>query len=253
MSRYRVSALERLSILRVRRMPLPLGDTELSGRKALTTDTLHNLHSHNMETAPPDGLRSRLRDQLARMPTPVVAVTCYVGGRPWGVTASSFTSVTLDPPVVSVCVLTRSPIIAPIRLQARFGISVLSAKQVHIARTLAQPGVPKFIEAMTPEADQLSEWTETVPLGTARYEQGDGHSPLPPRIYGALAVLQCTLRQAMEVGDHTLLLGDVWSVESAPGEQALVYVDRSFTCIDQKVTPPQQTSEVSSALDTARS
>jgi flavin reductase (DIM6/NTAB) family NADH-FMN oxidoreductase RutF len=191
-----------------------------------------------MGTSESAELRDRLREQLARVPTPVVAVTCYVGGRPWGVTASSFTSVSLDPPVVSVCVFTRSPIIAPIRLQARLAISILSAQQAHIARTLALPGTPKFIETMAPEADQFSEWTETIPIGTVRYEQADGHSPLAPRIYGALAVLQCTLRQALEVGDHTLLLGDVCSLETNGDQPALVYANRRFSHVDQNMALP---------------
>jgi DNA-binding transcriptional ArsR family regulator len=70
----------------------------------------------------------------------VTAVAAFAGGVPLGLAASSFTSVSLDPPFVSVCIARSSRTWPRLREIPRLGISVLGAHQEDASRRLAAPG-----------------------------------------------------------------------------------------------------------------
>ncbi|MDT0306490.1 flavin reductase family protein [Streptomyces sp. DSM 44917] len=149
------------------------------------------------------------RAALSRFASGVVIVTTRDGaGKPHGFTATSFCSVSLDPPLVLVC-LARSARCHPVFARAEaFAISVLRHGQEPVARRFASRAADKF-------ADGDLETT--------------AHGSVVPA--GALAVLECDVAQRQGVGDHTLLVGRVVSVPvTAPGAPA-VYFDRSFTTL----------------------
>jgi len=118
-------------------------------------------------------------------------------------TANSFSSVSLDPPLVLVCVAKTASAYSAITGVTRFGISVLEANQSWIASQFARQGVDRF---------------EGVTL-----REGAG----VPLVEGALAQLVCERHAAHEAGDHTILIGTVVEVSHGPGEP-LVHFARTF-------------------------
>jgi flavin reductase (DIM6/NTAB) family NADH-FMN oxidoreductase RutF len=120
-------------------------------------------------------------------------------GRPLGLTVSSFCSVSLDPPLVLVCVDGRSETHAAFAESGLFGISVLAEGQEAVSERFARPGPAKFadVEMITGER------------GTA----------LVP---GALAHIECGLAAAHAAGDHTIYVGAVLALGVRPG-RPLVY------------------------------
>jgi flavin reductase (DIM6/NTAB) family NADH-FMN oxidoreductase RutF len=131
-----------------------------------------------------------------------IAAVCALDqdGLPTGMAVSSFTSVSLDPPLVSVCVQNTSTTWPVLREAARLGVSVLAEGQDDAARSLAARGVDRFAS--------LS-WTAT-----------DGGAVL---LEDAAAWLDCELDMEHEAGDHTLALLRVRALVGDPGHPPLVF------------------------------
>jgi flavin reductase (DIM6/NTAB) family NADH-FMN oxidoreductase RutF len=85
-----------------------------------------------------------LRRAYASFPSGVAAVCTLQGERPIGIAASSFVAVSLDPPLVSVCVQHTSTTWPRLRGAARLGVSVLAADQHEICRDLAAKDGDRF-------------------------------------------------------------------------------------------------------------
>ena len=143
---------------------------------------------------------------MAHVPTPVTVVTTLgEHGRRWGFTASSFSSLSLDPPLVLVC-LGRSASCHPAFLDTdRFLVNVLAAGQADVAGRFARSGDDKFAGG------------DMVPC-----EYG------LPGLRAATARIACTLHDVLEGGDHSILVGRVTSLASGDAEP-LVYYNRLFT------------------------
>lgn len=133
-----------------------------------------------------------LRRAFARFPSGVTAVCALVDGRPAGLAASSFTSVSLDPPLVSVAFGTRSRTWSRLRRAARLGISVLAEDHAEYCRVLAGPG-DRFTDV---------EWSATA--------DGAVH------IGGSALKLTCSIADLTIAGDHEvafLLVRDILGQE----------------------------------------
>jgi flavin reductase (DIM6/NTAB) family NADH-FMN oxidoreductase RutF len=120
-------------------------------------------------------------------------------GRPSGLTASAFTSVSLDPPLVLVCVDHAATAHPAFRAHGWFAVNVLRREQEALSRRFAESGGDKF---------------HGVPCH-------DGQSGLP-LLDGALASLECQLVEAYEAGDHTIFIGRV-EAATIGGGRPLVY------------------------------
>jgi flavin reductase (DIM6/NTAB) family NADH-FMN oxidoreductase RutF len=147
-----------------------------------------------------------LRDAFGCFATGVTIVTGFdADRRPVGFTANSFTSVSLDPPLLLVCPGKNASSLPAIRQTGLFGVSVLSAAQRDIAERFAMRGVDRFAEG---------EWVESE-SGVLLLE-------------GACANFACSLHQDIDAGDHQLLLGHIDSFRSAEGRQPLLYLRGSY-------------------------
>src|SRR5690348_51321 len=94
---------------------------------------------------PPRIDRGELRQALGCFATGVTIVTAYdPDGRPRGMTANSFTSVSLDPPLVLVCVATSAPLWTVLAAAPAFSVNVLSEHQRDISQRFATPTADKF-------------------------------------------------------------------------------------------------------------
>lgn len=165
---------------------------------------------------PPDGPRA-LRQVFGTFATGVTVVT--VGGpTPHGMTANSFTPVSLDPPLVLICVEHSAVMRAALADAGHFGVSVLSAPQAGVARWFADRGRP---------------------LGARQF---DGVQWLPgrrtgaPLITGALAYFECRLWRSYDGGDHTIFLGRLLSAGHGAEDEALLFHLGRFRLVDQDRT-----------------
>jgi flavin reductase len=151
----------------------------------------------------------QLRRAFGTFATGVTVVT--VGGAsPHGMTANSFTSVSLDPPLVLVCVDREAVMHHALQARGLFGISVLAAHQEPVARHFAD------------------RWR---PLGIAQFEGVDwapGRSTGAPMIAGALAHLECALWRAYDGGDHSIFVGSLLSLAKQPDSDALLFFQGRF-------------------------
>ena len=140
------------------------------------------------------------RRALSQFATGITVVTTRnAGGQPMGLTVNAFTSVSLDPPLVLVCIDNRSDAHDGFEASRVFGVSVLGEEQEHFSRRFAQPGREKFA-------------ARDLHLG----ETGVALVP------GALAHIECRLTSSQRAGDHTIYVGEVVRLESRPG-RPLVY------------------------------
>ncbi|PSL52690.1 flavin reductase ActVB [Saccharothrix carnea] len=157
---------------------------------------------------------ARFKDAMARFPSGVtITTTLDAEGRPHGFTASAFCSVSLDPPLVGVC-LARSATCHPVFAERDgFAVNVLRPEQADIAERFARKDVDKF-------GDGAFRSTAT------------GHVVLDE----ALVVLECTVHSRHEAGDHTILVGEVRWTRLGTGEP-MVFFDRGFRRIAATAHP----------------
>jgi flavin reductase len=147
-----------------------------------------------------------LRSCLGRFATGVAVVTFAAEDGPRGITVNSFTSVSMQPPLVLVSVARRAR--SHDALYGRpFCVNVLAAEQEPVARLFAGAH----------DASQAA---------TAVWREG----PIAPRLAGVLAHLECRPWRDYDGGDHTLFLGEVAGFDYRDGD-ALGYHASRFTSI----------------------
>jgi flavin reductase (DIM6/NTAB) family NADH-FMN oxidoreductase RutF len=125
-------------------------------------------------------------------------------GQVHGMTANSFTSVSLDPLLVSVCVDHDARLLSFLKAQRRFGVSILGVGQQELSQHFAKG-------EQTPEAQHR--------LGIRFVWTPDG----VPLLEEALAHLACNVVAEYPAGDHTIFIGEVESMDCREGEPLLFH------------------------------
>ena len=143
------------------------------------------------------------RDMMASVCAPVTVVTTTNDDTPVGATVSSFASLSLDPPLVTVAFNRGSAVLAQIMAAQRFGVNLLGHGQADLAVLFATRDVDRFAQ---------TDW---------HYDNG------LPRLDGAAGWLDCDLHEAIAGGDHMLLFGHVVGASRAE-LPPLVYAYRTF-------------------------
>jgi flavin reductase (DIM6/NTAB) family NADH-FMN oxidoreductase RutF len=146
----------------------------------------------------------RFRDTMARWPSGVTVVTALDGDEPVGMTAASFSSLSLDPPLVLVCVSRAANSHDGLIRAPGFAVHILGSEQADLSAAFAEPGPLKFDEHP--------------------HEPGPFGAPLLP--FG-VALLVCAHHAAYDGGDHTILLGRAVETELA-GTDPLLYCNRGY-------------------------
>jgi 3-hydroxy-9,10-secoandrosta-1,3,5(10)-triene-9,17-dione monooxygenase reductase component len=155
-------------------------------------------------TAPtPDG-RS-FRDAIGRFATGVAFVTAAPDGEPAGLIINSFTSVSLEPPLVSFCPSRSSLTWSRIRRARSFGINVLARQHEHFVTRASPPGSDRFAGL---------DW-----------EPGHGGAPL---LTDALATLECEIVAEHATGDHWIVVGQVDHLRISLNNDPLVFFAGAF-------------------------
>lgn len=146
-----------------------------------------------------------LRRALGLFPSGVTAFCALVEGEPMGMAASSFTSVSLDPPLVSVCVAHTSTTWERLAEQGRFGLSVLASEHSSVARTLSTRSTDRFAGI---------DWVA-----------GEGGAVF---IKNASLWLDCVPYREIEVGDHVIVVLRVAALSMNPETDPIVVHRSSF-------------------------
>jgi flavin reductase (DIM6/NTAB) family NADH-FMN oxidoreductase RutF len=121
-------------------------------------------------------------------------------GTPHGLTVSSFTSVSLEPPLILICLGHAVTVIDAFRHASHFGINVLAAEQRPISDRFARKGMDRF-------------------NGLA-WERGTTGVPLLP---GVLAAIECVTHERFTSGDHDIFVGRMVHAKVAEGAPLIYF------------------------------
>ena|SRR5437868_3892278 len=150
------------------------------------------------------------RDALGCFPTGVAVVTATGSDSHFGITVNSFTSVSLDPPLLLWCMDRRSRRHDVFVKASGFTVSILGTDHKEVSSRLARPGEHSLDDITLIETE----------LG-------------PPALADSLAVFECAVEKKMEAGDHTILLGRVLRFSCPSASAPLVYFRGKYSALDQ--------------------
>jgi flavin reductase ActVB len=141
------------------------------------------------------------RSALGRFPSGVTVVTTKgADGSDEGMTVSAFCSVSLEPPLVLICIEKTATVHDALTRAASFVVNVLSAKQEQIARRFSTVDIDRF-----------------EGIGFSRSANGIAV------LDDVLAVIECNQYAQHETGDHTIVIGEVEAVRAENGTPLLYY------------------------------
>jgi Kef-type K+ transport system membrane component KefB/flavin reductase (DIM6/NTAB) family NADH-FMN oxidoreductase RutF len=157
---------------------------------------------------------ARLRAVLGRFATGVAVITTTgPDGQPIGMTVNSFSSVSLDPPLVLFCVSRRSRLHPVFTEAAAFAVNVLKDSQQAVSRLFARPGLDRF--------------------GSIQRDEGSNGAPL---LRDTLARIECTTERVMAAGDHDIVIGRVCAADLAPAgsPDPLIFYGGGYHLLDKQ-------------------
>lgn len=149
--------------------------------------------AHHATVDATNDTRRAFRDCVGRFATGVTVVTSQAGGVRAGMTANSFSSVSLEPLLVQVALAHQSRTLDAVEASGRYAVSILGCDQEAVARAFARSDAPfpdEFIHV-----------------------DEDGFLTIP----GCLAVLRCKVDQRVTAGDHDIVIGEVVGFDAAEG------------------------------------
>lgn len=149
-----------------------------------------------------------------------IAVATTFDGRPHGLTVNSFTSVSLDPPLILFCIDYTANILPVFRRASHFAINILESNQEAISSAFAFRGEDRF------EGVSWRPGIEMVPV-----------------LEGTLATLECRTHTILEVGDHAVFVGEVLTASVGVGEP-LLYFDSRYTRLENLSSSLKDSSEL---------
>lgn len=139
----------------------------------------------------------------------VTVVTTKHGDLVYGITASSFSSLSVDPLLVLICVANSNHLATMVQEAKRFAVTILAEGQEDISAYFATSGRDPA-KAFDAQID-WHEWRTGAPI-----------------IRGGIAHLDCELEQAIPGGDHTIVIGRVVGAAANPDAKPLVYFRRGY-------------------------
>jgi flavin reductase (DIM6/NTAB) family NADH-FMN oxidoreductase RutF len=153
-----------------------------------------------------------MREAMGRFAAGVTIITALdTTGTPAGCTVSAFSSVSLDPPLVLVCIDTSRFMHGLLTEGPGFAVNILSSLQAGLALSFARQSADKF-------------------AGVAHHPGYFG----VPLVDGAIAHVQCTRHAVYDGGDHAIVVGRVFDIRVAAGEP-LLYSSGRFLDIEPRV------------------
>lgn len=149
-----------------------------------------------------------LRGLMSGFPTGVTVITALSpGGEPWGMTCTSLCSVSLDPPILLVCLRRGSPTLDAVLDSGSYAVNLLHAEARNTAELFASGDRDRF--------------------GRVAWEAGEGAAG-PHLVASAHTVADCTVVHAHHVGDHAVVMGRATALTHLRGQQPLLYGMRRY-------------------------
>lgn len=160
--------------------------------------------------------QKKFRDTLSQFATGVTIITTLDAcNTPVGITASSFNSVSMDPPLV-LWSLAKNALSLPVFQNAEyFNIHILGADQEGLSECFARPGTDKF--------------------SNVDFHSGRGGSPI---LKNCAALMECRNRHQYDGGDHIIFVGEVLSHDHNPTSPLLFHRGRYATATNISVNTP---------------
>jgi flavin reductase (DIM6/NTAB) family NADH-FMN oxidoreductase RutF len=153
------------------------------------------------QALPPAFSPKEFRSALGMFATGVTIVTATTAeGQPIGLTANSFNSVSLDPPLVLWSLARAAASLPAFSTGSHYAINILAADQKLLAEKFAIKGADRW--------------------GGVEYTRGTGNAPV---LVGAAATFECFNRSRYEEGDHVIFVGEVERVGYRPGAAPLLF------------------------------
>lgn len=143
---------------------------------------------------------AQFREVLGRFATGVTIITAMDGDEPVGLAANSFTSLSLDPPLVLFCVGSSSSTWPRLRRSGKFAVNILGEHQEETSRVFATKGADRF--------------------GVTPWREGVSGSPV---LEDAIAYLDCTAEAEYPGGDHTIVVGRVVDLDVREDGRPLLF------------------------------
>ena len=151
------------------------------------------------------------RNTLSRFASGVTVVTTKdVAGNFFGMTVSAFSSVSLDPPLVLICIENTAGSIDALNASKMFVVNVLSREQAELSERFASPAADKFAE-------------------TEHELNIDG----VPVIANCIANITCTVVETYEGGDHTIFIARVEKADVNEGDPLIYFRSDYYTAADR--------------------
>lgn len=133
------------------------------------------------------------RQTMGSFVSGVTVVTTIHDNVRYGMTVSSFASLSLQPQLLLVCLTSTLPTYVAITQSQRFGVSILAANQAHISQQFASRAIDKFADVA--------------------WYTGDTGLPL---IADACATIECTVAAIHPGGDHAIVVGEIITAHTTP-------------------------------------
>jgi 3-hydroxy-9,10-secoandrosta-1,3,5(10)-triene-9,17-dione monooxygenase reductase component len=148
----------------------------------------------------------RFRDVFGHFATGVTIVTAMDGDEPVGMAANSFTSLSLDPPLVLFCVAYSSSTWPRIERTGRFAVNILGEDHEPLSRLFAQKGADRF--------------------GRTAWHRGVSGAPV---LDEAIAYIDCEFESEYPGGDHKIIVGRVLDLDMREGARPLLFYRGSYS------------------------
>lgn len=145
---------------------------------------------------------------LSRWASGVSVVTTNDGGMLYGITVSSFSSVSMEPPLISVCLNRGNRLAEMVEHAGKFAVSILGADQQAASNYFAQP--------------------QRSPTEGFSEIEGDWVDLDLPVVKGSIAWLACTVHAVVTQGSHAIMIGHVEASGVGAGQSPLLYFNRGY-------------------------
>lgn len=152
------------------------------------------------------------RGAMASFPAGVTIVTTAVDDQPCGTTVSAFSSLSLDPPLVLVCLAKTSRTLQDVRRTGRFCVNILAEGQEALAYAFAKSGANDRFDS-------------------AAFRPGVVGDPV---LAGCAATVECTLQESFAGGDHDILVGRPRHIAVDPSAAPLVHARGRLTAVQSQ-------------------
>jgi 3-hydroxy-9,10-secoandrosta-1,3,5(10)-triene-9,17-dione monooxygenase reductase component len=149
----------------------------------------------------------RFRDVLGRFASGVTVVTAISGGAPVGLTCQSFSSVSLNPPLVLFVPAKTSRAWPSIQRSGKFCVNFLGADQAELSNQMASRGVDNFAGL---------DWSPAPETGSPMFAESLGY-------------VDCQIHSVHEAGDHFVVIGRVLDLGVHPAEKPLLFFQGKYT------------------------